>query len=545
MEKSAISRWGKRVSCYLLTAVLLLVQQQEVFAMGEEEVQAEEIKQAEGIEQAVYGAELSTGDTFDVGEIKYYVRIPSLKEVIAYGVADGTTLSGTVTIPATVDYDGVTYYVGSIQQEAFKDCTQIQKVVIADGIEKVGIGAFKGCTGIEEVELPESVNVIYWEAFSGCTALRTVKMPSSMSNIYNSAFMNCSSLESIVIPSGITSIDASTFNGCTSLSQVTFPSGLQSIGNAAFLECSSLTNINFPDSCVTIGDTSFSGCSNLVSVEISDKAQIARGAFFNCFQLLQMKIRVSDTDGTVSQTLGVKSDETTFGGDTAIGTVPTNRVLTFLKADGSSELTNVTTPTKTAAQRAYQNVNDGDTTDNYWYGWSLGAIENLSYAIDISVKKDNALWTDHGKTFVLSSDGTIFLTDLTAVDNGTYRIYEVTADGRKDTGMDVTVADGNAQAEVSYYTVTFYDGDTAYGADTDFAPQVLLKGEHPQEPSTEPTKEDYTFLDWVRTDGGTESFDFTEAVNDTTAVYANWVQNPVPQHTITAAASTGGSISPA
>ena len=111
--------------------------------------------------------------------------------------------------------------------------------------------------------------------------------------------------------------------------------------------------------------------------------------------------------------------------------------------------------------------------------------------------------------------------------------------------MDVTVADGNAQAEVSYYTVTFYDGDTAYGADTDFAPQVLLKGEHPQEPSTEPTKEDYTFLDWVRTDGGTESFDFTEAVNDTTAVYANWVQNPVPQHTITAAASTGGSISPA
>lgn len=169
-----------------------------------------------------------------------------------------------------------------------------------------------------------------------------------------------------------------------------------------------------------------------------------------------------------------------------------------------------------------------------------------TYKVTIRVKKDGKDWVNHNHTFALREDGGAkFITDLTQVPNGTYSIYDmtginpdsywskavdtgrdVTVDG-VDTTVDVTVENDNIEAEINYYTVTFYDGAAAYQSGTPQEPQVVLRGYFAKEPER-PQKTGYRFEEWKTEDGGSTAFDFNKAVNDTTGVYASWKEDPTP-----------------
>ena len=81
----------------------------------------------------------------------------------------------------------------------------------------VGANAFKNCTYLEFVTIAEGVTIIDNSAFNGCVNLAHIKIPSTLEIIGASAFKNCAALEDVHFPGGITNIGSKAFEGCDAL----------------------------------------------------------------------------------------------------------------------------------------------------------------------------------------------------------------------------------------------------------------------------------------------------------------------------------------
>ena len=81
------------------------------------------------------------------------------------------------------------YYVGSTPWYDFR--TNIQIIVIEDGVTSIGEAAFYGCSGLTSVTIPNSVTSIGSGAFYYCSGLTSVTIPNSVTSIRESAFAYC------------------------------------------------------------------------------------------------------------------------------------------------------------------------------------------------------------------------------------------------------------------------------------------------------------------------------------------------------------------
>jgi hypothetical protein len=61
--------------------------------------------------------------------------------------------------------------------------TQIQTIVIPEGVTKIGQRAFKNCRALTSVTLPSTLLEIEVEAFYGCNALTTVTIPAALTSV--------------------------------------------------------------------------------------------------------------------------------------------------------------------------------------------------------------------------------------------------------------------------------------------------------------------------------------------------------------------------
>ena len=89
-----------------------------------------------------------------------------------------STAKGTVTIPAMVKVDGVSYRVTSIADNAFKNNKKITRVVIGSNIVTIGKNAFAKCTNITSIVIGENVTKIEKNAFYGCGKLKKITIKS-------------------------------------------------------------------------------------------------------------------------------------------------------------------------------------------------------------------------------------------------------------------------------------------------------------------------------------------------------------------------------
>ena len=85
-------------------------------------------------------------------------------------VVKGGNNSESVTIPATVEYNGLTYQITGIGKEAFKGNTAIMSVTISNGISKIGASAFEACINLTEINIGADVTSIGEKAFANIVA---------------------------------------------------------------------------------------------------------------------------------------------------------------------------------------------------------------------------------------------------------------------------------------------------------------------------------------------------------------------------------------
>ena len=196
------------------------------------------------------------------------------------------TTKGIVNIPAYVDLNGQRYKVICVDDDAFKDCTEITEVKIPEGVERIGVNAFYGCTKLFKVEIPETVTSIGNESFGHCSELTDIKLPESIQTIGAWAFNGCENLREVTIPSNVTTIGNGTFNNCSHLASVRLPDGLISIGLNAFNGCEKLRSIKLPGEIISIGYYAFMDCVQLKDIYIPNKVKfIGYYAFAGCDQL--------------------------------------------------------------------------------------------------------------------------------------------------------------------------------------------------------------------------------------------------------------------
>ena len=137
----------------------------------------------------------------------------------------------------------------------------------------------------------EPLTTIGFEAFCDCYSLTSVNIPDSVTTIGEWAFFDCYSLTSVNIPDSVTEIGYAAFAGCKSLTSVNIPDSVTKIGDSAFSNCDSLTSVNIPDSVTKIRDSAFKSCDSLTSVNIPDSVTWIGGfAFYSCSSLTSVTI---------------------------------------------------------------------------------------------------------------------------------------------------------------------------------------------------------------------------------------------------------------
>lgn len=262
---------------------------------------------------------ISVTHCFD-SKVKYSGDVVIPESVIFYGVSNDDG----------VYYDGVTFNIISIENDAFNDCSGLTSVSIPNSVTKIADWAFEGCIGLTSITIPDSVTEIGVYAFSNCSALTSVSIGHGVTSIGERAFFGCSALTSIVLPNSVTEIGEGAFWECSSLSSIAIPGSVTSIGEDAFYCCGSLEHIVvaadnpvydsrencnaiietssnllmfgckntvIPNSVTAIGDGAFHGCIGLISITIPNSVtMIDANAFSRCYNLTSITIPDSVTE---------------------------------------------------------------------------------------------------------------------------------------------------------------------------------------------------------------------------------------------------------
>ncbi|MBR1598035.1 MAG: leucine-rich repeat domain-containing protein [Lachnospiraceae bacterium] len=162
--------------------------------------------------------------------------------------ASATSKDKKVTIPSTVEVNGVTATVTSIADNAFSGNKTITTVTIPATVEDIGDNAFKNCTKLKTVTLPASVEEVGKNAFSGCSSLTTVTVKgSSLTKVDQGAFKNCKKLKTVTLPKSVTTIGKEAFSGDKKLKTITIKSTkIKSVGKNAFKGVPKSTTIKVP-----------------------------------------------------------------------------------------------------------------------------------------------------------------------------------------------------------------------------------------------------------------------------------------------------------
>lgn len=142
------------------------------------------------------------------------------------GVYSAASVSGTLAVPDAMTYEGKSYKVTSICDDAFITNKKITRLETGLNLKKIGANAFKNCTTITFAVMT-GIEQIGASAFSGCTALGGMDLASdNLTVIGNEAFSGCTLLKGeFEIPESVTTIGENPWHGCSAITSIAAPAG--------------------------------------------------------------------------------------------------------------------------------------------------------------------------------------------------------------------------------------------------------------------------------------------------------------------------------
>lgn len=119
---------------------------------------------------------------------------------------------GTATKNTSYAYNTENDVVGNYM---FYNMPLLEKVVLPQGVTKVGTYAFDKCPRLAEIDpFPTTVTQIGAYAFRGCSALQSITLPETLESLGAYAFSSCSALQSITLPETLESLGTDAFSSC-------------------------------------------------------------------------------------------------------------------------------------------------------------------------------------------------------------------------------------------------------------------------------------------------------------------------------------------
>lgn len=227
----------------------------------------------------------------------WYELVSKTNEAKVVQYKDKNYYSGNIVIPETIEYEGATYIVTSIGEDAFHICWQLTSITIPNSVKRIGKSAFWECGGLTSVHITDLEawckitfdsfysNPLYYSKhlFLNGAEIKDLVIPNSVTSIGNYAFLICRGLTSVTIHNSVTSIGEYAFYYCSGLTSAIIGNSVKSIGEKAFSNCSSLTSVTIGNSVTSIEMYAFEKCKDLTVITIPNSVtSIAKQAFYHC-----------------------------------------------------------------------------------------------------------------------------------------------------------------------------------------------------------------------------------------------------------------------
>ena len=314
----------------------------------DEELNIDSLKKCviEEYEKNTYSKNIKIGDL-------YYHIIDSthsaevISQLSAEPYNDNSSLK-IINIPSSITYEGKSYSVIEVGENAFANCQKLTSVTLPNTITTIGRGAFNGCFYLENIFIPNNVTFIgedafeytkYWNnlpdgivyinnilyAYKGNKVHDTsIRIHEGTISISPKAFRYAPLFNSIVIPKSVKHMGKDAIAGCVNLSSILvnkdnlfydsrencnaiietstntliagckntiIPNSVIRLGEGSFYMCSKLTAIEIPNSVLNIGAATFASCSSLASITIGKNVStIGDYAFSMCSNLSNIYI---------------------------------------------------------------------------------------------------------------------------------------------------------------------------------------------------------------------------------------------------------------
>jgi len=171
---------------------------------------------------------------------------------------------------------------------------KIKKIIMEEGIEKIGERAFAFCNA-KEVDLPQTLKKMGKQAFY-YTLIKTVNIPQSVSE-YGKDIFTHSDVETAYLPDNMKEIPSGFFSECVKLQKVVWPSNLTKISAYAFSNCN-FDKFHVPDTVKNIDQGAFYYCEKLKTITIGKSVKkVSKDFISGCYSLKRI---VNHSKATIS-----------------------------------------------------------------------------------------------------------------------------------------------------------------------------------------------------------------------------------------------------
>ena len=240
-----------------------------------------------------------------------------------------------IKIPGSVKKIGYSWGWQNVNAQVFNGCSNLEEVILEEGIEEIAGRAFDACSKVKEWKLPKSLKRIGPCAFSNIS-VEEFNIPENVEGIA-AAFISSSKLarinvdsnnkyftsidgilfdkdgtrlikypenrdgNSYEVPNTVKTIDANAFISCKNLQTIVIADSVEKIGDSAF-DGSKLKTINLGGGITNISNKPFYGAWNLTNINViteNDKYESENGILFNKGKTILIKYPPAIINGEV------------------------------------------------------------------------------------------------------------------------------------------------------------------------------------------------------------------------------------------------------